>query len=103
MCPREGSGQYLSKSGRRLLIDTAFATMVQQQTGALVVVAHAVAPKPTCPRRRERGARFMTISTSRPSNVRNCMSRSVEKPESCPRSRREIFGWSIFKMRAAPA
>ncbi len=35
----------------------------------------------TCPWRRERGARFMTISTWRPSNVKNCMSRLVEKPE----------------------
>ncbi|HWY45123.1 MAG TPA: hypothetical protein VNX66_16610 [Candidatus Sulfotelmatobacter sp.] len=31
------------------------------------------------------------------------MRRSVEKPEGCPCSRREIFGWSIFKMRAALA
>lgn len=29
------------------------------------------------------------------------MSRSVEKPESCPRNRGEILGWSILSMRAA--
>jgi hypothetical protein len=31
------------------------------------------------------------------------MRRSVEKPEGCPCSRREIFGWLIFKKRAALA
>lgn len=55
------------------------------------------------PCRRERGAVFTTISTSRPSSVKKCISLPVEKPESCPRRSRDIFGWSIFRMRAALA
>ncbi len=55
------------------------------------------------PWRRERGAVFTTISTSRPSSVKKCMSLPVEKPETWPRRSRDIFGWSIFKMPAALA
>ena len=42
------------------------------------------------PWRPDRGGRFTMISTSRPSMVKKHMSRSVEKPDSWPRGRREI-------------
>jgi hypothetical protein len=44
--------------------------------------SHAVATTRRCPWRRDRGAGLTVISTSRPSRVRKCISRSVEKPDS---------------------
>ena len=43
---------------------------------------HTVATTRRCPWRRDRGAGFTVISTSRPSTVRKYISRSVEKPDS---------------------
>src|SRR5437879_12622411 len=41
---------------------------------------HAVATTRRCPWRRDRGAGFTVVSTSRPSRVRKCISRSVARP-----------------------
>lgn len=66
---------------------TAFGTR-----NATALKCYAVATTRRCPWRRDRGTRFTVISTSRPSRVKKCMRRSVEKPESWPRKSREILG-----------
>ena len=50
--------------------------------------ASTTRPRP----RRDRGAGFTTISTSRPSNVKNRISRSAEKFVRYPRNSRYTFG-----------
>jgi len=46
----------------------------------------------TRPVRRARGTGLITISTSRPSNVRKCISRSTEKFVRFPRCNRDTLG-----------